>query len=143
MNEQVGQVVHDHWQYALLGFGGLVLFGLVGVASLVLFTRWVVHVEFGRLTSSLHDDIAALRASLSLIAKSEWTDISLSRKFADIDTVGRMVGDKLDEVIAQQHVLEDEQGALRNGAKSHGERLQVLETWKDHINDLTVIRGGF
>jgi hypothetical protein len=140
---EAGAIVKDHWPWLLGGFGVIVLVALLSVVGLILFTRWVVHIEFGRLTSTLHADISDINAKLSLIAKAEWSDLALNRKFADIDTVLRMTSDKLDEVLDTQRAHEDEQNAIRVANKDYGERLQVVEAWKGKISDMSIIRGGF
>jgi hypothetical protein len=142
MNE-AGLIVKDHWPWLLAGVATLVLIALVSVVGLILFTRWVVHLEFGRLTSSLHDDISALRAEIALIARTTWTDLALARKFADVDTVAGATTDGLYSSQESIRLLTDEQDALRATAKDHGERLQVLEAWKAKISDMTIIRSGF
>jgi len=139
----IGELFRDHWATILVVFALMVVVGLASITGLILFTRWVVHIEFTRLTTSLHDDIGKIDAKLALIARSDWTDISLARKFADVDSVLADNQRKVDEAMDWVKVLEDEQNAIRQANKDREERILVLEAWKKKIADLNIIRSGF
>lgn len=146
MNE-AGAIIRDHWPWLLGGVAVLAFIVLLAVVGLILFTKWVVHIEFSNLTNALHKDIgnrlSDINAKLELIARTEWSDIALGRKFADVDTVTRSNMDRLSESQETVRLLEDEQDSLRAKIKDHDERLRVVEAWKDRINDMTIIRSGF
>lgn len=146
MNE-ADVIIKDHWPWLLGGVAVLAFIVLLAVVGLILFTKWVVHIEFSNLTTALHKDIgnrlSDINAKLELIARTEWSDIALARKFADIDSVAGASMDKLTESQESIRVLEDEQEAIRVKIKDHDERLRVVEAWKDRINDMTIIRSGF
>lgn len=146
MNE-AGGILRDHWPWLLGGVAVLAFIVLLAVVGLILFTKWVVHIEFSNLTNTLHKDIgnrlSDINAKLELIARTDWSDIALHRKFADMDTVASANMDKLSESQESIKVLEDEQDAIRKKVADHEDRMRVVETWKGRISDMTIIRGGF
>lgn len=146
MNE-AGVIIKDHWPWLLGGVAILAFIVLLAVVGLILFTKWVVHVEFSSLTNALHKDIgdrlSDINAKLELIARTEWSDIALARKFADVDTVASSNMDKLTDSQETIKILEDEQESIRAKIKDHDDRLRVVESWKAKISDMTIIRGGF
>jgi Tfp pilus assembly protein PilN len=142
MNE-AGTIVRDHWPWLLAGVLVLVVIVMLAVVGLIFFVRWAVHIEFTALTSTLHKDISDINAKLALIAKTEWSDVALARKFADIDSVMGDNQHRLNDVDDSIRALEDEDAGLRKSRDDHEERMKVLEAWKNKVSDMTIIRGGF
>jgi predicted nucleic acid-binding Zn-ribbon protein len=125
-----------NWPWLLAGVLVLIVIVMLAVLGLISFVKWAAHIEFTSLTSTLHKDISDINAKLAFLAKTEWSDVALARKFSDVDSVAGDNQRRLSEVEDDLRLAQDEEQAIRDRQDAHDERLRTFEKRMEKAADL-------